>query len=105
MKEEKVNKEVVVRVRITKEEYSELKNKAQKSGKSVSEVVRICCSNKPLKCRVSPGELEILKSMIELKNSLVWLANSYHAKDFETLKNQNQELNRELTLLVNKIKK
>ena len=105
MKEEKANKEVVVRVRITQDEYVSLKDKAQKSGKSISEIIRISCANKRLQYRVSPEELEILKSMIELKNSLVWLANSYHAKDFESLKKQNQELNRELVSLINKIKK
>ena len=63
MSEKKENKDVVVRVRMTEFEYKNLLKKAEDSGLTVSELIRVCCSRKKLTYRVTPEEMESLRNL------------------------------------------
>lgn len=96
----KENKDVVVRVRMTELEYKNLQKKAEDSGLTVSELIRVCCSRKKLTYRVTPEELERLRDIILLKNIIVWLNNSYKSKNFDEVKKLNIDMISELKKII-----
>lgn len=104
MKDKKDKKEIVVHVRMTADEFEKLTDKAEKSGLSVSELIRVCCSKKQLRCRVSTDEQKILMGVIDLKNALTWLNNSYKSSNFDEVKKWNIYLINELHKIISKFK-
>lgn len=96
----KENKNIVVHVRLTADEHRSLLSKAEKSGLTVSEVIRVSCKRKELKNRLTEEEIVFFRQLINLKNTLVWLNNAYKAGDFATLKIRNIELLNELQTLM-----
>ena len=96
----KENKDVVVRVRMTELEYKNLQKKAEDSGLTVSELIRVCCSRKKLTYRVTPEELERLRDIILLKNIIVWLNNSYKSQNFDEVKKMNIDMISELKKII-----
>ena len=104
MSEKKENKDVVVRVRMTEFEYKNLLKKAEDSGLTVSELIRVCCSRKKLTYRVTPEEMESLRNLIQLKNIIIWVTNSFKSQNFDDLREANLSLISELKKIISKFK-